>query len=44
MSQTSVCANLLETLQVLTELAVDTVGEDLAVLTLDDIALSVEEP
>jgi len=42
--QTPVRANLLETLQVLTELAVDTVGENLAVLALDNIALPVEEP
>ena len=44
MTETSVCADLLETLEVVTELGVDTVGEDLAVLTLDNIALSVEEP
>ena len=43
-TETSVCADLLETLKVVTELGVDTVSEDLAVLTLDNIALSVEEP
>jgi hypothetical protein len=43
-TETSVCADLLEALKVVTELGVDTVGEDLAVLTLDNIALPVEEP
>lgn len=43
-SETTVSADLLETLQVLAELAVDAVGEDLAVLAVDDVALSVEEP
>lgn len=43
-TKTSVCADLLQALQVLTELAVNTVGENLAVLALDDIALTVEEP
>jgi hypothetical protein len=43
-SQTTVSADLLETLQIITELGVDTVGEDLGVLAVDDIALPVEEP
>jgi hypothetical protein len=43
-SQTTVGADLLQTLQVITELAVDAVGEDLGVLAIDDIALPVEEP
>ena len=43
-SQTTVSADLLETLQVVTELAVDAVGEDLGVLAVDNVALSVEEP
>lgn len=37
-------ANLLEALQIFTKLAVDTVGKNLAVLSIDNIALSVEEP
>jgi hypothetical protein len=37
-------ADLLQALQVLTELAVDAVGEDLVVLAVHDVALSVEEP
>ena len=44
MAETSVGTNLLQSLEVLTELGVDTVGENLGVLTIDDIALSVEEP
>jgi hypothetical protein len=43
-SQTTVSADLLQTLQIVTELAVNAVGEDLAVLAIDNIALSVEEP
>lgn len=44
MSETTVSANLLEALEILTELGVDTVGEDVGVLAIDDIALSVDEP
>lgn len=44
MTETTVSANLLETLEIVTELGVDVVGEDLVVLAVDDIALSVEEP
>lgn len=36
--------DLLQALQIITELGVDTVGEDLAVLAIDDIALTIEEP
>lgn len=43
-TQTSVRADLLQTLQVLTQLAVHTVGEDLVVLAVHNVALSVEEP
>ena len=43
-TQTPVGADLLQTLQIITELAVDSVGEHLAVLAVDDVALSVEEP
>lgn len=43
-SETTVGADLLEALEVVTQLGVDTVGEDLVVLAVDDIALSVEEP
>ena len=44
MTQTTVSANLLQALKVLTELGVDTVGKDLRVLAIDDIALTVKEP
>jgi hypothetical protein len=43
-AETTVSADLLEALEVVTELGVDTVGEDLAVLAIDNVALPVEEP
>lgn len=43
-TQTSVGADLLEALEILTELGVDTVGDDLTVLAVGDVALSVQEP
>ena len=43
-SETSVGTNLLQSLEIITELAVDTVCEDLEVLAVDNVALSVEEP
>lgn len=43
-SETTVGADLLQALEILTELGVDTVGKDVGVLTIDDIALSVQEP
>lgn len=43
-TETAVGADLLQTLEILTELAVHAVGEDLGVLAVDDVALSVEEP
>ncbi len=36
--------NLLQALEIVTELGVDTVGENLRVFTIDDIALPIEEP
>jgi len=36
--------DLLQSLEIITELGVDTVGEDLRVLTIDNIALTIEEP
>ena len=44
MPQTPVTLDLFEPLKVVTELGVDTVGEDLRVLAVDNVALSVEEP
>lgn len=43
-TETTVRADLLQALEILTELGVDTVGDDLGVLAVDDVALSVEEP
>ena len=36
--------DLLQTLKILTHLAVETVGQDLGVLAIDNILLSVKEP
>lgn len=44
MSQTSVSSDLLESLQVLSELGVNTVGDELRPVALTNISLSVEEP
>ena len=43
-TETAVRADLLEALEVLTVLAVETVGEGVVVLAVDDVALSVQEP
>jgi len=43
-TETTVGTDLLEALKILTELGVDTVGQDLAVLAVDDVTLPVEEP
>lgn len=43
-TKTSVGADLLQSLEIITELGVDTVGEDLEVLAIDNVALPVEEP
>lgn len=44
MTKTTVSTDLLQALEIVTKLGVDTVGENLGVLSIDDIALSVEEP
>ena len=44
MTETTVGTDLLQALEVLTELAVETVGDNLGVLAVDDVALSVQEP
>lgn len=44
MPQTAVGADLLEPLEVVTELGVDAVGEDLVRLAVDNVLLPVEEP
>jgi hypothetical protein len=43
-AETTVSADLLQALEIITELGVDTVGEDLVVLAVDNVALPVEEP
>jgi hypothetical protein len=43
-TETAVRADLLQALEILTVLAVKTVGEGVGVLAVNDVALSVEEP
>jgi hypothetical protein len=43
-TETTMSTDLLQTLEIVTELGVDTVGENLGVLAIDDIALTIEEP
>jgi len=43
-TETTVSTDLLQALEIVTELGSNTVGEDLAVLAIDNIALPVEEP
>lgn len=43
-TETTVSADLLEALEIVTELGVDVVSQDLVVLAVHDVALSVEEP
>jgi len=43
-SQTTMAPDLLQTLQIFTKLAVQSVGENLTILSIDDVALTIEEP
>jgi hypothetical protein len=43
-TKTPVSTNLLQTLQVITEFGVNTVGQDLRVLAIDNILLPIQEP
>jgi hypothetical protein len=43
-TKTTVGTDLLQTLQIFTQLALHAVGQHLRVLAVDDVALSVEEP
>jgi len=43
-TKTTMSADLLQTFQILTKLGVDTVGQNLRVLAIDDITLAIEEP
>ena len=44
MSQATMRTDLLQSLEIVTKLAVHTVGQDLAVLAIHDIALTIEKP
>ena len=44
MTETTVRTDLLQPLKIVTELRVDTVGENLRVLAVDDVPLPVQEP
>jgi len=44
MPQTTMCANLLQPLEILTQLGIDAVGEDLGVFAIDNVLLPVQEP
>lgn len=44
MTKTTMSSHLLQSLQIITELRVHTVGQDLVVFAVDNISLSVEEP
>jgi hypothetical protein len=43
-TETTVGTDLLQALEIITELGVDTVGKNLRVLAIDNVALPVEEP
>jgi hypothetical protein len=43
-TETTVSTDLLKTLKILTHLVVKTVGQDLGVLAINNVLLSVEEP
>jgi hypothetical protein len=43
-TKTTMSADLLQAFQIITKLGVDTVGENLAIFSIDDIALTIEEP
>jgi hypothetical protein len=43
-TKTTMSTDLLQALQIITKFGVDTVGENLGVLAIDDIALTIEEP
>ena len=43
-TKTTMSTNFLQALEIVTKLGVDTVGQNLRILAVDDIALSVHEP
>lgn len=44
MSQTTVCPNLFQSLQIISQLRVNRVRQNLIIFAIDDIFLSVQEP
>ena len=44
MPETPMCPDLLEPLEVITDLRVHSIGEDLRVLAIDNVSLPVQEP
>lgn len=44
MTETTMGTDLLQALEVITKLGIDTVGENLGVFAIDDIALTIEKP
>jgi len=44
MTETAMSTDLLQALQIITKLRIDTVGEDLRVFAVNNIALTIEEP
>ena len=44
MTKTTMSTNFFETFEIFTKLAVDAVGEDLTILAVDNVSLSIEEP
>ena len=43
-TKTTMSSDLLQALKIITKLGVDTVGQNLRILAIDDIALTIEEP
>lgn len=44
MTETTVSADLLQALEIVTELGIDVVGQNLGVFAVDNVALTIEEP
>jgi hypothetical protein len=43
-TETTMSTDLLQSLKILTKLGIDTVGKNLGIFAIDDIALTIEEP
>jgi hypothetical protein len=44
MSETPVCSNLLQTLQVITQLRIDSVRQELRIFAIDNVLLPIQKP